>query len=554
MIRLNCPHCSQALEIPEEYAGQTGGCKHCQQPFTVPILAGDLVVKPQGGTGAKGRAPILLAAGVFIVALVIGAYLLGKGGTSTGSAPETAVAKERDADEKSAEGVSNSPKGRLNRMNTLAAEGKYQEAVDTFERVRAEHPSAIESIDALKVAVLYIQLGDRNKHESLCRWMFDQFPGNKNAVDAERTGKAYVIHPDADDAALLAEATERIDYFVQNEKSSMLQWGRVSRGIAAYRQKRYQDARTILDKEVGNDTMAIQSLSLVYSAMTEYALENEAKGLARLADARAAVAKLPQPGTKAYVQQWSNALTSQLTLAEAERLLGQPATTTASVAQTLPKSKSPKAQRERALQLAREGKYREAVEALKSVRTTKPALITSHDAVVFGIVYSLLEDKAEHEVYSHWVLDKFAKTRDPFDAEHAAKAYLIYPGARDKILMAKSVTLAQIGVDNADPKHKGRAWIYLSQAMAKYRVGAHEEASTWLQKTIDNTDTPNIKALALAYTALNEFSMGDVAGATESFQKAKTLAEKIPKDAWEHLQHAEIVFGEVEAALRGAPK
>ncbi len=548
MITLNCPHCRQTLQIPEEYAGQTGGCKHCQQTFTVPgrpenLVAGQPTAAPPGST-SHVRTSTRLAVGAFIVALVLGAFLLGKGSVSEKDAtPNTLVADPMV-----------SPEERLELVNALAAEGKYQEAIELFEAVRKVHPDAIASIDSLSVAAIYLQLGDRAEHEALCRWMFTQFPGNKKPVDAERTGKAYVIHPDANDPALLAEASKRIDYFVQNEKSGMGQWGRVSQGIAAYRQKRYQDARAILEKEIGNDPLVLQSLALAYAAMTEYATGNETTGLARIADARAAVAKLPAPGTKAYSQSWNNILTSKLALAEAEQLLKESVPSAPTVAQPLPQNESPKALRERALQLAREGNYLKAVAALEEVRTREPSLISSHDAVLFGIVYTLMEDKDGHESFSRWVLDKFADTTDPFDAEHAAKTYLIYPGASDQTLLAKSVNLAQVGVDNADPKHKGRAWIYLSQAMAQYRAGAHEEARTWLQKTMENTDMPNILTLALAYAALNEFSLGDAAKAMASLQKAKAMAEQIPEDAWEQVSHAKIVFGEADAAIGSSTK
>lgn len=35
-MKIKCPHCGQHLEIPEQYAGQSGRCKHCNQTFTAP--------------------------------------------------------------------------------------------------------------------------------------------------------------------------------------------------------------------------------------------------------------------------------------------------------------------------------------------------------------------------------------------------------------------------------------------------------------------------------------------------------------------------------------
>lgn len=36
MLELPCPACGQVLRIPEQYAGQTGRCRHCGSPIVVP--------------------------------------------------------------------------------------------------------------------------------------------------------------------------------------------------------------------------------------------------------------------------------------------------------------------------------------------------------------------------------------------------------------------------------------------------------------------------------------------------------------------------------------
>jgi len=40
MIEMNCPHCGHLLRIPDQYAGQKGGCKHCKGLFQVPMAGG----------------------------------------------------------------------------------------------------------------------------------------------------------------------------------------------------------------------------------------------------------------------------------------------------------------------------------------------------------------------------------------------------------------------------------------------------------------------------------------------------------------------------------
>lgn len=37
MLKMKCPSCGYELRIPEQYRGQTGGCKHCNATFKVPV-------------------------------------------------------------------------------------------------------------------------------------------------------------------------------------------------------------------------------------------------------------------------------------------------------------------------------------------------------------------------------------------------------------------------------------------------------------------------------------------------------------------------------------
>ena len=38
MIKILCPTCAKALEIPDKFAGQRGKCKYCQGTLVVPLL------------------------------------------------------------------------------------------------------------------------------------------------------------------------------------------------------------------------------------------------------------------------------------------------------------------------------------------------------------------------------------------------------------------------------------------------------------------------------------------------------------------------------------
>ena len=536
MLQVNCPHCRHNLQIPVEYAGKTGTCVHCQKTFTVPPMpAFAETTEPAAPVHTAQSRWLVLGAGIVVLLMVAGAYLLGKQSLPSEQPRQLEAVVQQPV----ATNTTTPPEDRLAAAHRLAKRGKYDEAVAVFEKVRAEYPQDIDSVEGLCFAIVYAQLKDHEKHEALCRWMFDLIPGDDEITDAERTGKAYLLYPGADDPGLLAEAAGRIEYGAKKANGWQNSWFNVSLGIAKYRAKQYGEAEALFKKELNHENATLRGLALGYCALAAHSRGDDAMALEMLARAQEANEQLAAKAAKNY---W-DVLASQLAFAEAESALGSAVGTAAKT------SNSAEERRERALQLAREDKYQNAVELLNDVIEESPDLVTSHDAVIFGIVFSLMKDETGHKTFSNWVLDKFSATKNPFDAEHAAKAYLVYPNTNDKELLDKSVALSQVGVDNVGPEQEGRSWIYLSHAMAKYRLNAYDEAGVWLNKTIDNTDVPAIITLALGYTALNQCAMGNPSAAAGSLKEAKAAAENLPPDAWEHIHHAKIVVEEAEAAL-----
>ena len=52
MIRFECPHCNQPVEVGDEFAGRKGRCPGCESVVEIPVL-----VRPQGAQPAGPDAP-----------------------------------------------------------------------------------------------------------------------------------------------------------------------------------------------------------------------------------------------------------------------------------------------------------------------------------------------------------------------------------------------------------------------------------------------------------------------------------------------------------------
>ena len=79
MIKLTCPHCGEALSIPEKYAGKTGVCKLCKSSITVPSLvqsnqprqSTNTQKESRQGLATGTRNKLLLGGSIFVLAWVI---------------------------------------------------------------------------------------------------------------------------------------------------------------------------------------------------------------------------------------------------------------------------------------------------------------------------------------------------------------------------------------------------------------------------------------------------------------------------------------------------
>lgn len=214
----------------------------------------------------------------------------------------------------------------LDQALDYAAEQQYEEAVETFETVREANPDAIESIDGLKIAVVYAVMGDVEAHEEHIRWLIQQFAQPRMPTDADRAVKGYIIFSLADDEELLAYARELAVYATDAAEAlgegEYLAWFDVTRGIAEYRLGNFEQASEWAARSTDDESEYIRGLALLYHAMAEYQRGNEDEAADIFEQAEQLVAELPEPGTEEYRTEWTDILVIQLAHEEARELMG----------------------------------------------------------------------------------------------------------------------------------------------------------------------------------------------------------------------------------------
>lgn len=206
----------------------------------------------------------------------------------------------------------------LRMASKLAGEGKYPGALRIFEQVRRDHPDSIEALDGDMFATLYGIEGDTAGHLTHSKWMLKRFPNPKRVENAERTAKACILAPGIDDKELLTHAARLTRYAATEGKGEFAPWFHVAHGMAEYRLKNYAEAVRWLEDAVDNEEMMIRSLALAYHALALHGLDKSVQAKESLERARAIDYKMPKVGTREFAREWSNILTFQIGLREAE--------------------------------------------------------------------------------------------------------------------------------------------------------------------------------------------------------------------------------------------
>ena len=261
-------------------------------------------------------APMLARSGCGLVACSVLLLAVGSAACSVGApAPEGPAPKPLDS------------RARLDEIQRLSSERNYDAAIKAFEAMQSEQPDAITSLDALKMVVVYAEVGELDKHEKLTRWLVERHRTPKTATDAERSVKGYIVHSRAKDPELLKHAVEMTrlasERAAADKEAEYQGFFDTSRGIALYRVGRYADASKLLFSTIDHSSLYVRSLTLPFFAMSEFARGSRSQVNAIAERARAEAAKLPQPGTDEYAVEWTDILISRRVLEEMETTLSK---------------------------------------------------------------------------------------------------------------------------------------------------------------------------------------------------------------------------------------
>lgn len=201
-------------------------------------------------------------------------------------------------------------------IESLAIAGRLDQAIALYEKQYASKPAAMESLDGLKLAVLYIANGDIQKHRDLCQRLFKQYTSFELVQDAERTAKAYLLVHPSYEKDLLKIADQRSLHAIQDKSGKFRAWIQVSRGMAHYRMGKYDLAKKLLTPGTRNRNPWLQISAKTFTAMANFKLGTTDQALKLLREAETLLNK-----TEMTAGNWNDALTAKIGISEAKKLI-----------------------------------------------------------------------------------------------------------------------------------------------------------------------------------------------------------------------------------------
>lgn len=212
----------------------------------------------------------------------------------------------------------------LDEVRRLASVLDYAAAMTLFESVQAKTPDAIESLDGLKIQIVYLETGHTDKFLNLERFLIARYKSPKVSTDAERSVKGYLIWKGATDPTILSHALEMTRFAreraVASGEGEYQGFFDTAYGIALYRLGRYAEAAKWLPGQLDHQDVLVRTLALGFTAMNEFKLGNRARSHELMSRARKDQSNLPKLGSPTIGADWTDVLITKMVMAEAESL------------------------------------------------------------------------------------------------------------------------------------------------------------------------------------------------------------------------------------------
>ena len=168
-----------------------------------------------------------------------------------------------------------------------AAMGDWETARASLEQVLGGGIEEMRGagVEWMKLASVYLLLGDAEAHQALVRKMVERYSGSGQAASLERTAKSYFAAP-IDPASPLSKKVQELAHRSVEIADGYHEWMALCAGMAEYRMGNLVEAKRLLEEARDSPQNECAALALPYIAMALHqgGEKTAALGLLRLAE------------------------------------------------------------------------------------------------------------------------------------------------------------------------------------------------------------------------------------------------------------------------------
>jgi serine/threonine protein kinase len=193
--------------------------------------------------------------------------------------------------------------------------------IEKLQASAASRPD--DTILSMRLALVLLWSGRTADHETLCRELLTSTADSSDPLLHDRAAKAYLLRSDPEPKTLgLAAASAGRALELAATGDPNLPWFRTVAGMAAFREKRFSEAETLLTKAIKSPLHENQRLlALAFRAMTRWDSDRRNDARADLAELGRVNLTLPEPTRMSAVLRDQDQLAVRLAQAEAKSRL-----------------------------------------------------------------------------------------------------------------------------------------------------------------------------------------------------------------------------------------